>query len=139
MKKRMMTFLLAVSACALLAGCGKDTAPKKDTSAKKETTTKKDDNHDNDAKSPLTGEWIDAELAGKRPVAVMISNIKDALPQYGTKAADVIYECPVEGGITRMMAIYQDYSGLERIGSVRSCRLYFPKIANEFEAIYVHF
>ena len=38
-----------------------------------------------------------------------------------------------------MMAIYQDYSGLERIGSVRSCRLYFPKIANEFEAIYVHF
>ena len=41
MKKRMMTFLLAVSACALLAGCGKDTAPKKDTSAKKETTTKK--------------------------------------------------------------------------------------------------
>lgn len=69
----------------------------------------------------------------------MISNIKDALPQYGTKAADVIYECPVEGGITRMMAIYQDYSGLERIGSVRSCRLYFPKIANEFEAIYVHF
>ena len=29
MKKRMMTFLLAVSACALLAGCGKDTAPKK--------------------------------------------------------------------------------------------------------------
>ena len=93
MKKRMMTFLLAVSACALLAGCGKDTAPKKDTSAKKETTTKKDDNHDNDAKSPLTGEWIDAELAGKRPVAVMISNIKDALPQYGTKAADVIYDC----------------------------------------------
>ena len=59
MKKRMMTFLLAVSACALLAGCGKDTAPKKDTSAKKETTTKKDDNHDNDAKSPLTGEWIE--------------------------------------------------------------------------------
>lgn len=139
MKRRMMTFLLAVSACALLAGCKKDAAPKEDTSAKKETTTKKDDNHDNDAKSPLTGEWIDAELAEKRPVAVMISNIKDALPQYGTKSADVIYECPVEGGITRMMAIYQDYSGLERIGSVRSCRLYFPKIANEFEAIYVHF
>lgn len=111
MKKRMMTFLLAVSACALLAGCGKDTAPKKDTSAKKETTTKKDDNHDNDAKSPLTGEWIDAELAGKRPVAVMISNIKDALPQYGTKAADVIYECPVEAGHQND----GDLSGLFRI------------------------
>lgn len=53
MKKRMMTFLLAVSACALLAGCGKDTAPKKDTSAKKETTTKKDDNHDNECKEPV--------------------------------------------------------------------------------------
>ena len=51
MKKRMMTFLLAVSACALLAGCGKDTAPKKDTTAKKETTTKKDDNNLNGIKS----------------------------------------------------------------------------------------
>ena len=83
-----MTFLLAVSACALLAGCGKDTArKKKDTSAKKRDYNKKDDNHDNDAKSPLTGEWIDAELAGKRPVAVMISNIKDALPTVWYKSS----------------------------------------------------
>ena len=114
MKKRMMTFCCLMSALPI-AGCGKDTAPKKDTSAKKETTTKKDNQSRRRAQSPLTGEWIDAELAGKRPVAVMISNIKDALPQYGTKAADVIFECPVKAGSPRMMAIYQDYSGLESV------------------------
>ena len=41
MKKRMMTFLLAVSACALLAGCGKDTAPKKTHPQKKRLQQKK--------------------------------------------------------------------------------------------------
>ena len=88
MKKRMMTFLLAVSACALLAGMWKGhCSEKRHIRKKKRDYNKKDDNHDNDAKSPLTGEWIDAELAGKRPVAVMISNIKDALPQYGTKSS----------------------------------------------------
>ena len=41
----------------------------------------------------------------KRPVAVMVSNIKAFLPQYGIDDADIIYELPVEGGITRLMAV----------------------------------
>jgi len=136
MKRWITTFVLALSACMLLVGCKKNTT-EKTTTTKKETV--KTDNHEGEVKSLLTGEWIDESLAAKRPVAIMINNIEQALPQYGTKAADIIYECPVEGGLTRMMAIYQDYSDLDRIGSVRSCRLYFPQFANEFNAIYVHF
>ena len=36
----------------------------------------------------------------------------------------VVYEAPVEGDITRLMGIFEDYKDLERIGSVRSCRDY---------------
>ncbi len=91
------------------------------------------------ARSYLTGEWIDQELAGKRPLAVMIGNTSDALPQYGISSADIIYEVPVEGSYTRLMAIFQNYAGLEKIGSVRSCRHYFIYFAREFDAIYTHY
>lgn len=139
MKKHVALFLIALSSCALLlSGCKKE--EKQTTTEKKtETKTQTKEEKKKDSVNPLTGEPMDKEQASKRPVAIMISNIKQALPQYGTGSADVIYECPVEGGLTRMMAIYQDYSGLEKIGSVRSCRLYFPEFANEFNAIYVHY
>ncbi len=91
------------------------------------------------AKSYLTGEWIDEEIAGNRPYAIMIGNTSDALPQYGISQADVIYEVPVEGSYTRLMAIFQDLRGVDKIGSIRSCRHYFIYFAQEFDAIYVHF
>lgn len=130
MKKHVAILMLALCMCAVMFGCGKKDKEEKDAKAKTEQSG---------VENPLTGEKVSKKYANTRPVAVMISNIIDALPQYGTSNADIIYECPVEGGLTRMMAIYQDYSGMDRIGSVRSCRLYFPQIANEFNAIYVHF
>ncbi|MDO5156358.1 MAG: DUF3048 domain-containing protein, partial [Eubacteriales bacterium] len=77
------------------------------------------------------------DYVSKRPVAVMINNIKEALPSSSTKQADVIYECMVEGGITRLLAVFSDYDQLEKIGSVRSSRHYYINIANEYDAIYV--
>ena len=50
-----------------------------------------------------------------------------------------MYEAPVEGDITRLMGIFEDYKDLERIGSVRSCRDYYIFYANEFDAIYAHY
>ncbi|NLZ46089.1 MAG: DUF3048 domain-containing protein [Clostridiales bacterium] len=75
---------------------------------------------------------------GKRPVAVMVNNIKASLPQYGTYGADIMFECPVEGGITRLMAIYADYSTVPNICSTRSCRYYYPIFAQGYDAIYFH-
>ena len=51
----------------------------------------------------------------------------------------VVYEAPVEGGITRLMGIFEDVEGMEKIGAVRSCRTYYPMYAREFDAIYVHY
>ena len=95
--------------------------------------------HEGERQDLLTGQWVPEETAKKRPMAVMIGNTVDALPQYGVGQADVLYECPVEGGLTRLMAIFSDYTKAEKIGSVRSCRLYFAYFAKEYDAMYTHF
>jgi hypothetical protein len=88
-------------------------------------------------KNPLTGlSGYNENAVGKRPVAIMVNNIKDSLPQYGIEQADVIYEIPVEGGITRLMAVYADYTNVPDVCSIRSCRYYYPIISYGMDAIY---
>ena len=73
-----------------------------------------------------------------RPIAVMIDNVGDARPQAGLNDAYVVYEIIVEGGYTRMMAIFKGQD-LEQIGPVRSARHYFLDYALENDALYTHF
>lgn len=89
--------------------------------------------------NPLTGEPLtNASAANNRPVAVMLNNLQQALPQLGNSQADIIYECIVEGGITRMCAVYQDVSTVGTIGTLRSARPCFVEIAAGLDAFYVH-
>ena len=89
--------------------------------------------------NPLTGEFnLTDGAVGKRPIAVMINNINKAMPQYGIAEADIIFEIPVEGYLTRFMAVYADYTQMPKICSIRSCRPYFPAIAKGFDAVYVY-
>ena len=78
------------------------------------------------------------EAIGKRPVAVMVNNVKKAFPQYGIEDADIIFEIPVEGGDTRFMALYGDYTTMPEICAIRSCRPYFPAFSEGFDAVYVN-
>lgn len=94
---------------------------------------------DGKIRSWLTGEMVDISKGNRRPVAVMMSNDKEARPQYGMNRAAVVYEAPVEAGMNRYMSIIEDYDDLERIGSVRSCRTYYTYFAREFDAIYAHY
>ncbi len=73
-----------------------------------------------------------------RPIAIMIDNEKDAWPQAGLQDAYMIYELIIEGGQTRMMAIFKDKSP-EKVGPIRSSRHYFVEYAMEHGAIYTHF
>ncbi len=90
-------------------------------------------------RSYLTGEMIPVDQGNRRPLAIMMSNDKAALPQYGINRAGVVFEAPVEGEMNRYMAIIENYDDLERIGSVRSCRTYYTYFAKEFDAIYAHY
>ncbi len=87
---------------------------------------------------PLTGTAVTKEEAERRPVAIMLNNIAVALPQQNIGAADILYECQVEGYLTRLMGIFNDYADLDAIGSVRSSREYYIDFAANHDAIYVH-
>lgn len=68
--------------------------------------------------SPFTGEPVPA----LGPVlAVKIDNIAQARPQTGLSKADIVYVLPVEGGLTRLLAVYSSDSP-SVIGPVRSAR-----------------
>lgn len=152
MRHMKKAVLFAAICCMAFSGCGKG----KD-NANEAVSTENDisteeivtempvtETESNDASrvtgiNLLTGEPMDEEKAKLRPVTCMIGNTVDALPQYGTSNADVIVEAPAEGGLTRLMTVYQDYSNLPTIMSVRSCRHYYAYLSNEFEAIYVHY
>lgn len=88
--------------------------------------------------NPLTGEAMDEEQVKARPVAVMLNNITAALPQQGNSGADIIYEVIAEGGITRMLGVFQSLDGVGIVGSVRSSRPYFIELAMGLDAVYVH-
>ena len=59
------------------------------------------------------------------------------MPQVGISKADIIYEVLAEGGITRMLAIFQDVTGAGMIGSIRSSRTYYVDIAQSYDSIYL--
>ncbi len=88
--------------------------------------------------NPLTGEPTDDDISQNRPVAIMLNNLKKALPQHGVANADLIYEVCAEGGITRMMAVFQSVEGVGDLGSVRSSRPYYVELAAGLDAIYIH-
>lgn len=93
---------------------------------------------DGKMQSYLTGEWKDADVVQRRNMAVMIPNNPPAMPQYGLSLASVIYEAPVEGRITRLMALFEDYDELDKIGPVRSSRDYYVYEAMAYDSIYVN-
>ena len=90
-------------------------------------------------RSHMTNEWIDAKVADTRPIAVMVPNESGAIPHYNLSKASVVYEANVEGRISRLMAVYEDWQDLERIGNIRSARTYYAYWAFEWDAFFVHF
>lgn len=106
-----------------------DTTKGKKEAEKKEEKPSKPETAQSAIEVSSTGDYM-------RPLAIMIENHNQARPQSGLYAADIVYEIPVEGGITRFMALYTKMPGL--VGPVRSCREYFVDRALEVDALYVH-
>ena len=90
--------------------------------------------------NPLTGlGGLAASAQGKRPVAVVVENHPDARPQWGLCSPDIVMEGLAEGGITRMLYLYQDIATAPKIGPTRSARHNYVEFACGLDAIYVHF
>lgn len=155
MKRLQVLFLVALSSSLLLFGCGKDEETiatpivepvvQAQPNIVEENSEEVTENEDPDTppaegmvRSRLTNEWVDEEVAKTRPIAVMVPNTKTA-SQYGLSQASILYECNVEGSMTRLMAIWDDWSNFEKIGNVRSCRDYYLYWAFEWDALYIHY
>lgn len=95
--------------------------------------------HEGMAHSLLTNEWLPEEEARLRPLAVMIPNEIHAIPHYSLSQASVIYEARVEGSMTRMMALFENWQDLKKIGNIRSLRSYFAYWAFEWDSVIVHY
>ena len=76
--------------------------------------------------------------SNKRPIAIMIDNNVGNNAHVGLQDAYLTYEIIVEGGLTRIMAIFKDVN-TSVIGPVRSSRHYFLDYALENDAIYAHY
>lgn len=163
MKKMQVILLVALSSALLLSGCGQKqqeqkpeveppvTEQVKEEPEVPETPEEKEEQPENEetpeedvspeegmVRSRITNEWVTEEVDNTRPVAVMMPNTRTAAP-YGISEVDVLYECNVEGSITRLMAIFQDWSDFERLGNVRSSRDYYIYWSFEWDALYIHF
>lgn len=87
---------------------------------------------------PMEEKTVQIFQGEDRPIAIMIDNHSDAWPQAGLQKAYMVYEIVVEGGETRLMALFKGVDS-EKIGPVRSARHYFLDYAMENDAIYTHF
>lgn len=154
MKRLMPLLLAALMIAGTLAACGKDSSSEpvisnSDSESTTTTPTEAAQNQEEEfvdtppaegmVRSKLTNEWISEELANQRPLAVMMPTDAAAQPQYGIGSAEILYECMEEGGVSRQMAIINDWQNFEKIGNIRSCRDYYLVVACEWDPILVHF
>ena len=143
MLKKFLVFILCFCLC-FAVGCSGEEEP---ISVEDGDVIQEDINEEKEDKeevklalNPLTGVTnLDPDRKNDRPVAIMVNNISIAQPvQTGLNKADIVYETEVEGGITRLLAVYQDISKVEQIGTVRSARYVYFDIALGHNAVYVH-
>ena len=104
MKKKMWKQLTAAAAVAVMVG-----------TACAGTAFAEEDN--GMVRSYLTGKLVPESIGRTKAISVMLNNIQAALPQSGIANAEVVYEAPVEGGITRLMGIFEDYQDVDRVGA----------------------
>lgn len=135
--KRALLFCLTL--CLVFAvGCGDKHVATLSSQPSPASTVSQPEN--NLLPNPLTGvkELTDGEL-NKRPIAIMINNTTVAQPvQSGLNDADMVFECYVEGGVTRLMAVFYDVTDVGRIGTIRSARNTFVYLAQGLGAVYAH-
>ena len=140
MLKKLIPILLCMC-LALSVGCKKNNEPLSvDVESEPSSVPEIVVEEEKEIINPLTGlNDVTEEEAANRPVAIMINNISVAQPvQTGLNKADVIYETEVEGGITRLLAVFQDIGNVEKIGTVRSSRYVYIDLAMGHNAIYTY-
>lgn len=144
--KKFLSVLLVLSLTAVLfASCGdKPVSSSASTPAASSESTPAEPVEKPYNARVLTGLEKTADYPDdQRFAAFMVNNIsnngqQNARPQAGLSDADMLVEIKVEGGITRFMALYEDYTKIPKIMPVRSARDQFFQLILPFHPLYVH-
>lgn len=145
-----VVLVIGAAIAAIVIFSKSDSAPEKESMISESTTGTETESPNNQKEtadqkdkkvyySMLTGKKSSKAVSKARPIAIMFNNIIDAIPQSGIGSASIVYEAYVEGHITRLMGVFDDYQAIDSIGSVRSCREYYAHWASEYNAVYCHF
>jgi Protein of unknown function (DUF3048) N-terminal domain/Protein of unknown function (DUF3048) C-terminal domain len=125
--------LLFVALVVVLAACGGSKHKAAVTPPSTSTTTKPPP-----PIAPLTGLPDPSGASLKRcAITVKIDNTKSGHPKYGVEQADVVYEEVVEGGITRLAAVFNSQAP-DRVGPVRSVRKTDQSIVRPYRGVFVY-
>jgi hypothetical protein len=117
-----MRRFLVVAVVVVLVAVGALLYPKLHSSPTATTTTTTTTTVPSYPIAPLTGLPDPGGAALTRPaLTVKIENDPNALPQWGVSQADVVYEEIINGGITRLAAIFNSQAPA-KVGPVRSVR-----------------
>ncbi len=142
-RNKIIAIIVAIAVIVILGGIlgfkiWKD--KKTETQQANNLEVSQNETNTNKAEAPVEEKKEDIKIYSgtERPIAVMIDNHKGAWPQAGLNKAYLVYEIIVEGGETRLMALFKGQD-LDNIGPVRSSRHYFLDYAMENDAIYVHY
>lgn len=141
MFKKVVSLLLVLVLALSLGACGKDNTPSEsDPSNSDAASSDTGSEIVDDGKlylNVLTGETdVKAAAKGKKPIAITVNNIRIAQKvQCGLDKADVVFETEVEGGITRLLALFADPTEIEKVGTVRSLRVVFADLAAGMDAV----
>lgn len=135
--KRLLSLLLVCLFSSMmilnLGACGKKKAQEAETETETEETTQEQ------TEAPEVVDVVDVN-SKTRPFAISINNVYPATTvQRGLNKAFLIYEIPVEGGQTRLLAFFKGVEEDLQVGTVRSARHNMLDYCFESDAIFVHF
>ena len=119
--------LVLVILLVVITGCKKNEEVKQKIKPKEEVIKKEE-----------KVDIIDME-SNTRPYAFVINDYPEAVSvQSGLDKAYIVYQFPIEGGMSRSLALYKDISDV-KLGTIRSARHDYIDYVLENDAIFVHF
>lgn len=125
--------LIVVTILLSLTGCG----TKGDENSVIETESGQVEEKESEQKEEVKSPVFEIFNGNDRPIAFMIDNNKNAQPQASINSTYMVYEIIVEGGESRLMALFKGKDA-DVVGPIRSARHYFIDYAMENDALYAH-
>ncbi|MGW1718240.1 DUF3048 domain-containing protein [Streptomyces sp. NPDC002156] len=113
----------AAVTASLMAGCTSGDRPSDDGRGQTDSRSQEPDQRESEGHDPMS---VGSALA------VKIDNVRAARPQTGLDAADIVYAEQVEGGLSRLMAVYATRLP-KAVGPVRSARESDLELLRQFQ------